>query len=88
MDGPAATDEMVREWLHDLVEDDPEALVFWLALAATQSKVGRLEDRVRDKAVDIIDNHNVLPITDSVREDLNVIFNKAEQKKQVDKAAV
>ncbi len=56
MDGATATDELVREWLHDLVDDDPDALVFWLALAATQSKLGRLEDRVRDKALDIIDS--------------------------------
>lgn len=61
MDGVAATDEMVREWLHDQGEDDqgeddPDALVFWLALAATQSKAGRLEDRVRDMALEIIDS--------------------------------
>ena len=56
MDGVAATDEMIQDWLQDVDEEDPDTLVFWLALAATQSKVGRLENRVRDKALGIIDS--------------------------------
>ncbi|MBM82808.1 MAG: hypothetical protein CMJ78_19785 [Planctomycetaceae bacterium] len=56
MDGVDATDELIKDWLDDRDADDPDTLVFWLALAATQSKVGRLEDRVRDKAIEIIDN--------------------------------
>jgi len=56
MDGAASTDELIKEWLQNVVEDDPEVFVFWLALAATQSKAGRLEDRVRDKALEIIDS--------------------------------
>lgn len=38
------------------VNDPDEGPVFWLALAATQWKTGRLEDAVKAKALDIIDN--------------------------------
>src|SRR5690348_12038595 len=49
MAGPAATDELLASFEHD----DPS---FWLALAATQWRCGRLEDRVRDHALRIIDD--------------------------------
>lgn len=52
-----ATDQLVAQWLTDLEQDeDEDAIVFWLALAATQSTLGRLEDRVRDRAVALIDS--------------------------------
>ena len=54
VDGPEATDQMIDRWRGDL--HDPDAgPVFWLALAATQWRVGRLEDRVRLEALRIID---------------------------------
>lgn len=36
--------------------DEDEEPVFWLALAATQWRVGRLEDQVRARALDVIDS--------------------------------
>jgi hypothetical protein len=53
--GPQATDRIVREladepdpfWVHARV---------WLALAATQSQLGRLEERVRARALEVIDS--------------------------------
>src|SRR4051812_21584541 len=36
--------------------DVDEKPVFWLALAATQWRVGRLEDEVRARALDVIDS--------------------------------
>jgi hypothetical protein len=53
--GPEATDLLIKEW--DGLLDDPDVgPVFWLALAATQWKLGRLEPRVVDKAIQIIDD--------------------------------
>src|SRR5713101_9254352 len=39
----------------DILADEDDACVFWLALAGTQWKLGRLIDRVRDRALKIID---------------------------------
>jgi len=45
LSGAEATKKLLREWAGSL--DDPdEGPVFWLALAATQWKNGRLEDLV------------------------------------------
>lgn len=44
----------------EILEDDDEAIVFWLALAATQWKLGRLLDDVRDRAIAIIDSEEDL----------------------------
>ncbi len=53
LSGEAATDALLTEW--DEVLDDPdEGSPFWLALADTQWRAGRLEDRVRDRALRII----------------------------------
>jgi hypothetical protein len=53
--GPQATDHMIQN--HATGPDfGGYQLTFWLALAATQSRLGRLEDRVRDKALKIIDS--------------------------------
>ncbi len=49
-----ATERLVRESA-EILEDDDDATVFWIALAATQWKLGRLLDDVRDRAVAIID---------------------------------
>ena len=52
--GEEATDILIVNW--DPQMDDPEEYtVFWLALAATQWKAGRLEERVKSKAIEIID---------------------------------
>ena len=51
--GVEATDTLFAEWAEAL-DDHDEACAFWLALADTQWKVGRLEDRVRDRALTLI----------------------------------
>lgn len=51
--GADATDALVAEWGDALLDSD-EAAAFWLALADTQWKIGRLEDRVRDRALELI----------------------------------
>jgi hypothetical protein len=59
-----------REWLEDGASDEaalqhivdayadsePETAVVWLALAVTQSKLGRLDRAVRDRALEVIDS--------------------------------
>jgi hypothetical protein len=52
--GVDATDTVLREWGR-LIDDDEDGVQIWLSLAATQSQLGRLEERVRDRAVAIID---------------------------------
>lgn len=57
MDGPAATDDLLKQWKVDSCAPiDDDVILFWLALAATQWKVGRLEDRVQARALEIIDS--------------------------------
>lgn len=54
MDGAAATDKVLAlfgNWQDDMDDGPP----FWLSLAATQFRYGTLEDRVRDRAIEIID---------------------------------
>ncbi|UKS27986.1 MarR family transcriptional regulator [Paenibacillus sp. HWE-109] len=42
---------------YDIKKVDPEEYnVFWLSLAATQWKVGRLSEEVKVRAIEIIDN--------------------------------
>ena len=55
MSGVEATDRLLSTW-REALEDEDEASVFWLALAATQQRCGRLEDRVRDEALAIIES--------------------------------
>lgn len=50
-----ATDRLIAESA-DILADDDDSAVFWLALAATQWKLGRLLDSVRDRAIEIIDS--------------------------------
>src|SRR6516162_2497943 len=52
--GPEATDHMLKDW-RSSVDDPDDGPVFWLALAATQWTCGRLEERVKVKAIEIID---------------------------------
>ena len=51
----AATDLLITQW-EGLLDDPDHASPFWLALAATQWKLGRLEARVKEKALSIIDD--------------------------------
>jgi len=50
----AATDRILAEYRPDPA-DPPYAAAVWLALAATQWKLGRMEERVRDAALAAID---------------------------------
>jgi hypothetical protein len=59
LSGPEATDRMLHEW-RETIADEDDGPVFWLALAATQWACGRLESRVKAKAVKIIDNGSSL----------------------------
>lgn len=53
--GTEATDRLLREWKS--IENDPAlAATFWLALALTQWKCGRLEDRVNQNALRVIED--------------------------------
>jgi len=53
--GPDATNALLREWSASL--DDPDrSPVFWLALAATQWRCGRLEPHVLQKALHVVDS--------------------------------
>lgn len=58
-EGPKATTRLLRDWKAELADEDDGPL-FWLALAATQWKYGRLESRVKVKALKIIDNESSL----------------------------
>ncbi len=50
-----ATDLLIAEWSDSLL-DPEESSVFWLALASTQWQCGRLENRVKSRALEIIDS--------------------------------
>lgn len=58
--GPEATDLVLVDKVEELADGEAAPIV-WLALAAAQSRVGRLEDRVRDRAIQIIDTDADLP---------------------------
>ena len=49
-----AVDKLIVEYASSL-EDGDEQPVFWIALAATQWKLGRLEERTRKEALRVID---------------------------------
>jgi Domain of unknown function (DUF4259) len=50
-----ATNEMIDE-NQAILEDNDDAAVFWLSLAAAQWKLGRLVNFVKQKAIEIIDS--------------------------------
>ena len=55
LDGMEATEKVLVSFKAS--QDDPDdGPPFWLSLAATQFRYGRLEDRVRDRALKIIDD--------------------------------
>jgi hypothetical protein len=53
--GPDATRQLVEEYQPDADPDDWEGPVFWLALAATQWTLGRLENMVKARALEVVD---------------------------------
>jgi hypothetical protein len=61
LSGPEATNRLLHEW-KDIIDDEDDGPVFWLALAATQWACGRLEERVKANAVEIIDNGSSLSL--------------------------
>src|SRR5579863_3199110 len=52
--GPEATDHLLKQWMPSSEKDPDMAALFWLALAVTQWKCGRLEDRVKTEAIRVI----------------------------------
>jgi hypothetical protein len=54
LSGPEATQRLLQECKDDLSSE--AASSFWLALAATQHACGRLEDRVKQMALEVIDS--------------------------------
>jgi hypothetical protein len=56
LNGPEATDRLIQEWQPSIGRDPDLAAVFWLALAVTQWKCGRLEERVKREAIQVIDS--------------------------------
>ena len=50
-----ATQHLQAEYAETLTDQD-EGPVFWLALAATQWKLGRLQDAVREQALEVIES--------------------------------
>ena len=58
--GPEATDRLIKQWQPSWEHDPDMAAVFWLALAVTQWKSGRLEDRARQEAMQAIDSGTAL----------------------------
>jgi hypothetical protein len=57
--GAKATTRLLRDW-QETVSDEDDGPNFWLALAATQWQCGRLEGRVKAKALRIIDRGSSL----------------------------
>jgi len=52
--GEEATRLLLESW-EDILDDPDASPVFWLALAVTQWKIGRLEESVKAKALEIIE---------------------------------
>jgi hypothetical protein len=60
LSGPEATDRLLKGWTPSPEKDPDMAALFWLALAVTQWKCGRLEDRVKLEAIRVIDDGSAL----------------------------
>src|SRR5579864_8755775 len=60
LSGPQATDRLLSRWMSAAAKDPDLAATFWLALAVTQWKCGRLEDRVRKEALRSIEDGSAL----------------------------
>lgn len=57
---PEATQLLLEQWKNDLSDPDM-ASVFWLTLADVQWNLGRLQDRVKQEALLVIDSGSDLP---------------------------
>ncbi|MBI2840595.1 MAG: hypothetical protein HYX75_19950 [Acidobacteria bacterium] len=55
LSAPAAVDKLLTEYASSVADPD-DAPVFWLALAAVQWKLGRLEERTVQSAIRVIDS--------------------------------
>src|ERR1039457_298455 len=66
--GPEATKALLREWSASLSDPDVSP-VFWLALAATQWRCGRLESHVLQEALKVIDGGSDLARSESDSKD-------------------
>ena len=60
LSGPEATDRLLKEWIPSSEKDPDMAAIFWLALAVTQWRCGRLEGRVRKEAIRVIEDGSAL----------------------------
>jgi hypothetical protein len=58
-EGAASTDALLGIF-HEVLTDEDSAAVFWLALAVAQWRVGRLEDRIKIRALEVIENGTAL----------------------------
>ena len=58
--GPEATERLLKQWAPSSEKDPDMAAIFWLALAVTQWKCGRLEDRIKAEAIRVIDDGSAL----------------------------
>jgi hypothetical protein len=79
---PEATTKLVMDW-DENVSDPDVGPVFWLALADTQWNVGRLQDRVRQEALNVIKEGSDLSRWGSEQRTVNerkIILSKLEEK--------
>jgi hypothetical protein len=79
MTGPQATGKILNEYL---TTDETEMGVVWLSLAATQWKCGRLEERVKERALQLIDSGSDLrrwPEKSLANKRNTALFNLREQ---------
>jgi len=60
LSGPEATDRLLAKWKPSSEKDPDMDAVFWLALAVTQWKCGRLEERVNKEAIRVIEDGSAL----------------------------
>jgi hypothetical protein len=60
LSSPEATDRLLAEWGSSISREPEYAATFWLALAVTQWKCGRLEDRVKANALAAIDGGSAM----------------------------
>ena len=60
LSGPEATNRLLQKWMPSSEKDPDMAAIFWLALAVTQWKCGRLEDRVKKEAIGVIEDGSAL----------------------------
>lgn len=68
LSGPEATDRLLNEW-RETLRDPDDGPVFWLALAATQWRCGRLESRVKEE---VVGSSSLLPSLDAA--DLHIDY--------------